>query len=70
MVTVTVTGLDGIKRTIPLHLTTSGVIKTDRGNVQFRWIHPQDLQHGVDRLVVSPMATATGQPPKWRFLIQ
>lgn len=45
-VTVTVTGLDGIKRTIPLQLTAKGVINTEGGDLQFRWIHPRDVQQG------------------------
>lgn len=46
VVTVTVTGLDGIKRTIPLHLTTKGVINMEGGNAQLLRIHPGDVQGG------------------------
>jgi len=46
IVTVTVTGLDGIKRTIPLHLTAKGVINMDGGNTQLLRIHPPDVQGG------------------------
>ncbi|MFY9618273.1 MAG: MbtH family protein [Pyrinomonadaceae bacterium] len=46
IVTVTVTGLDGIKRTIPLHLTTKGVINMEGGNAQLLRIHPGDVQGG------------------------
>jgi hypothetical protein len=43
-VTVKVTGLDGITQRIPLRLTSKGVINTQGGSLQLRWIHPQDVQ--------------------------
>ena len=43
---VEVSGLEGIKSDVPLHLDTQGVIRMDGGNVQNVTIHPADIQSG------------------------